>query len=299
MSNGTEYDHDADAEAYEAHQRERGELDEPAAVVHKPTSASQVGKKRRGDDSEVGQLFDSRAAEMRRILPPWIKYERFYFLVHRALERSDALHEVPAGMVVAAVYEAACLGLEPNTPLGHCSIIPYKGKNPKVLCQLEYRGLVFLAAQNGIHLTAEAICENDEFEYRDGSDPFLHHRQPLRGERGHPYAGYAIFELPDGRRLWRICGADRIDTAMRVSKAFQYAESSGKCNSPWHEHRASMIAKTAVHHAIRFIPQAPILQRAALVDAAKGAGEDARHEPIDVTSQQGEDDAKPLSPKRA
>lgn len=231
----------------------------------------------------VFALFHNRAPRLQQILPPWMSYPRFYMLGKRAIDKNPPLARADAESFWSAIWEAASLGLEPNTPLHQCSLIPY---GREVQCQIEYRGHVYLASLSGVTAVAEAICENDEFTYRDGSEPFLHHRKPLRGGRGEPYAAFAVFTLPDGRRIWRVCDEDRIKRARDSSKAYQRAESNGKHDSPWHSDPAAMYAKTAIQDASRFVPHAPYMQRAAMVEQAKDAGEDVRHEPLDVRAQQ-------------
>lgn len=72
---------------------------------------------------------------------------------------------------IAALMNAAQLGLEPNTPLGQAFLIPYKNKgNLECQFQLGYRGMIDLAYRNERMQSIEfhTVYENDVFEYELG-----------------------------------------------------------------------------------------------------------------------------------
>ena len=101
---------------------------------------------------------------------------------------------------LAALMNAAQLGLEPNTPLGQAYLIPYKNKGV-LECQFQigYKGLIDLAYRNGQMQTiqAQAVYENDEFSYEYGLEPKLFHR-PAFSDRGELVYFYGIFRTVNG-----------------------------------------------------------------------------------------------------
>ena len=73
---------------------------------------------------------------------------------------------------IAALMNAAQLGLEPNTPLGQAYLIPYKNKGI-LECQFQigYKGMIDLAYRTGQvqMIQAQIVREHDFFEYQYGS----------------------------------------------------------------------------------------------------------------------------------
>lgn len=66
--------------------------------------------------------------EIRKALPEIITTERFMRMVLSAVNNTPRLAECTPMSFIAAMMNAAQLGLEPNTPLGQAYLIPYKNK---------------------------------------------------------------------------------------------------------------------------------------------------------------------------
>lgn len=64
--------------------------------------------------------------EIRRALPTVITSERFTRMALSAINNTPALSQCTPMSFIAALMNAAQLGLEPNTPLGQAYLIPYK-----------------------------------------------------------------------------------------------------------------------------------------------------------------------------
>ena len=101
---------------------------------------------------------------------------------------------------LAALMNAAQLGLEPNTPLGQAYLIPYNNKGV-MECQFQigYKGLIDLSYRNPQMqiISAQAVYENDDFSYELGLNPKLEHC-PTLGERGEVRLFYGFFKLVNG-----------------------------------------------------------------------------------------------------
>lgn len=152
---------------------------------------------------------------------------------------------------LAALMNAAQLGLEPNTPLGQAYLIPYNNKGT-MECQFQigYKGLIDLGYRNPQIqiISAQAVYENDEFEYELGLNPKLEHR-PALGERGEVRLFYGMFRLTNGGFGFEVMSKTAIDAfAKEYSKAFDTSF------SPWKTSYESMAKKTVIKQALKYAP---------------------------------------------
>ena len=87
--------------------------------------------------------------EIKRALPSVITPERFTRMALSAINNTPKLAECTQMSFLAALMNAAQLGLEPNTPLGQAYLIPYQNKGTlECQFQLGYKGLINLAYRN-------------------------------------------------------------------------------------------------------------------------------------------------------
>lgn len=127
----------------------------------------------------IPDMVKAMMPEIKKALPTVLTPERFTRIALSALNNTPALQKCTPMSFLAALMNAAQLGLEPNTPLGQAYLIPYKNKGV-LECQFQigYKGLIDLAYRNGQMQTiqAQAVYENDEFSYEYGLEPKLSHR---------------------------------------------------------------------------------------------------------------------------
>jgi len=160
---------------------------------------------------------------------------------------------------LAALMNAAQLGLEPNTPLGQAYLIPYKNKgNYECQFQIGYKGLIDLAYRNGQMQTiqAQTVYENDYFDYEYGLEPKLIHR-PAFSDRGDPVYFYGIFRTVNGGYGMSVMSKADMDAyAKTYSKAFDSSY------SPWKTDYEAMAKKTVIKQALKYAPIKTDFQRA-------------------------------------
>ena len=135
--------------------------------------------------------------EIRRALPAVLTPERFTRMALSAINNTPELADCTPMSFIAALMNAAQLGLEPNTPLGQAYLIPYRNRGVlECQFQLGYKGLIDLAYRTGqIQVVqAQIVREFDYFEYQYGLDSRLNHR-PGEGERGEITFIYGLFKL--------------------------------------------------------------------------------------------------------
>lgn len=93
----------------------------------------------------IADLIKAMLPEIKKALPDVITPERFTRMALSALNTTPKLQECTQMSFLAALMNAAQLGLEPNTPLGQAYLIPFNNKGT-MECQFQigYKGLIDL-----------------------------------------------------------------------------------------------------------------------------------------------------------
>lgn len=223
--------------------------------------------------SMKGWISQSQNA-FKMVLPKALTPERFVRIAHSALTKSPKLELCEPRDLVIALLNIAQLGLEPNTPLGHAYLIPYKGKRcvngkwieiyePQVI--LGYQGILQLMWNSGFidGLSADLAYTADEYLVTKGSDPRIVH-VPVTGatDRGKIVGGYMA--------TW-IKGAGRpMLFSMSIAQILEIRDNHGNTGekSPWNTNFEGMALKTIIRHGSKVIPKAPesLLARATQLD---------------------------------
>lgn len=199
----------------------------------------------------IAELVKAMEPEIRKALPEVITPERFTRMALSALNTTPKLRECTPMSFLAALMNAAQLGLEPNTPLGQAYLIPYNNKGV-MECQFQigYKGLIDLSYRNPQMqiISAQAVYENDEFEYELGLNPKLEHR-PTLGDRGEVRLFYGLFKLVNGGYGFEVMSKTAMDEyAKEYSKAFDSSF------SPWKSNYIGMAKKTVIKQALKYAP---------------------------------------------
>ena len=112
------------------------------------------------------KLLQHSAEEIKRALPAHLKPERMVRIALTAFRRTPKLAQCEPKSVLAAVIQAAQLGLEPDT-LGRSYLVPY-GKE----CQFipGWKGLVEMLHRSGQgHVHTGVIYRDQKYRFTDGS----------------------------------------------------------------------------------------------------------------------------------
>ena len=206
----------------------------------------------------VQDLIKQMMPEIKKALPATITPERFTRIVLSAISTTPQLAACTPKSLLGAMMQAAQLGMEANTPLGQCYLIPYKNKGvDEVQFQLGYKGLIDLAYRSGEVQTiqAQTVCENDEFEFEYGLEPKLKH-VPAKSDRGKPVYYYAIFRTKSGGYNFEVMS---IEDVMDHRDKFSKAASKGF--SPWATNFDEMAKKTVIKKVLKYAPLSTELMR--------------------------------------
>ena len=199
----------------------------------------------------IADMVKAMEPEIKRALPSVLTPERFTRMALSALNNTPKLAECTPMSFLAALMNAAQLGLEPNTPLGQAYLIPYKNRGIlECQFQLGYKGMLDLAYRNERMQSIEAhtIYANDEFHYELGLDPMLKHI-PAWEDRGEITGFYAVFKLDNGGVRFEVMSKADID---RYAATFSKAFSSDY--SPWKTNYEQMAKKTVIKQLLKYAP---------------------------------------------
>jgi recombination protein RecT len=203
--------------------------------------------------------------EIQRALPKHLNADRMARLALTVL-RKDAMRtdsgkrlaDCSPDSFAGALLTAAALGLEPGVN-DEAYLAPYKGECTLII---GYKGYAKLFWQHPMarHLDAQAVHENDEFDYAYGLDPFLTHK-PAKGDRGKVTHFYAVAALSSGAKAFVVLTADEAK-ALRGGKV----GSNGGIADPMHW----MERKTAVRQLMKLLPKSTEMARAVESDEIGG-----------------------------
>lgn len=227
-------------------------------------------------------VVDAMMPEIKKALPKVITPERFVRLAVSALNNTPGLHQCTPVTFVAALMNAAQLGLEPNTPLGQAYLIPYRNnKKETIECQFQigYKGLIELAYRTGEMLTiqANAVYEGDYFEYEYGLDAKLIHR-PAFSNKGKQVCFYGLFRTVNGGYGMSVMSKEDMDIYAR-----SYSSSLDSKYSVWRSNYDEMAKKTVIKQALKYAPVKTELQRALTCD--ESVKMDISDNMLDVSNQ--------------
>ncbi len=225
------------------------------AAVAKPKEAGLAG------------LLQSMGPEIARALPKHITPDRMARVCLTALRTTPGLVDCTPQSFAGAVMACAQLGLEPNSPLGHAYLIPYKDRRSgTTICQviIGYQGMIELAYRSGrvSSVAAHVVRDGDEFEFSLGLHPVLRHvpsDAPDREERAITHA-YAVAQIKDGEPIAWVMSGSQIEARRKRG-------ASGRgVRTPWDTDREAMSLKTAVRSLFKWIPKSPEIATAIAID---------------------------------
>ena len=222
----------------------------PKSLIQNAAKAQAVAKSNK--QKLVDYINGVMAEQIRRALPSVITPERFTRMVLSALSTTPQLAECTQDSFLGAMMTAAQLGLEPNTPLEQCFLIPRKIKGElKCVFEMGYQGLLDLAYRSNLISVVQAheVCDGDEFVYAYGLEPKLYHKIALTG-RGAAYAYYAMFKTKDGGYGFEVTSREDVERYAR-----KYSDSYESSYSPWKTSFDQMAKKTLLKQALKYAPK--------------------------------------------
>lgn len=188
-------------------------------------------------------------------LPSHIAQEQFSRSLLTAFRRTPKLLNCTKESVASAVLDAAQLGLMIGVN-GSCWLIPYGDEATLVI---GYQGMIDLCYRSGQveSIIADVVYENDFFEFEQGLDQKLKHIPLMHGDRGKPFAAYAIANVKGSSRpVFVVLSEQEIEAVRNASPG------SKSKDSPWNGvFRTEMWKKTAFNRLQKYLPKSVEIQQ--------------------------------------
>lgn len=189
-------------------------------------------------------MLEQGKKQIERALPAIVKSDRFIRTVLTEVRKSHALQKCSPVSVCAAVMQAAQLGLEFGSQLGHVYLVPYKDE---ATLQVGYRGLMELVRRSGFVRTFSASCvyEGDIFDWEQGTKPFIRHK-PCGVQKNLLFV-YAVATFPNDQFQFDVMSRAAVE---EVRDKFSRAKNA----DAWTKSFDEMAKKTVVRRLIKMLP---------------------------------------------
>lgn len=187
--------------------------------------------------------LDARKGEFEAALPAHMPAERFMRVVMTAVQQNtDLMTKCDRRSLFTASMKCAQDGLLPDGR--EAALIPFKG----VVQYLPMIAGIRKKARNSGEIAtwdAQIVCENDDFEFELGDEPFIKHR-PSLGDRGKPIAAYSIAVLKTGEKSREVMSIGEINAIRSRSRAGN--------SGPWVTDFNEMARKTVARRHSKVLP---------------------------------------------
>lgn len=189
-------------------------------------------------------------------LPKHMTPERLLRVALTAINTTPQLGQCTPASLVSAVVSCSQLGLEPNTPLGHAYLVPFKSRDEmKVQVIIGYKGLIDLARRSGniVSISARTVHQHDEFKVTYGIEENIEHHPKMDGDRGPLVAVYAVAHLKGGGVAVEVMSRAEVDSVRNESAGYKMAQKYKK-DTPWTTHYDEMARKTVIRKLAKYLP---------------------------------------------
>lgn len=227
-------------------------------------------------------------AQLTMALPKHMTADRLSRIVLTECRKVPALLQCNTASLLGAVMQAAQLGLEPGSALGHCYLLPFgNGKAADGLSNAQliigYRGMIDLARRSGqlVSIGAYVVREGDEFSWELGLHPDIKHVPAPDSEDKPVTHVYAVANLKDGGVQFEVMTRKSIEIVRSQSKA--------GTKGPWVTHWEEMAKKTVIRRLFKYLPISIEAARAIQVDEMSDRGEAVEFVDGEVIDINGED----------
>lgn len=217
----------------------------------------------------ITDLIKQSADQLKMALPAHMRPERIVRIALTTLKTTPKLYECDPQSFLAALFQSAQLGLEPNLN-GEAWIIPYNVQG-RLMAQFQIGayGLVklFWNHQNSVSLQVEKVHKYDDFEYDLGENKLRHIPPSFGKERGEVIGYYAMAGLANGGRAIKVLSKDEaLDLGKKFSKCFSRQNGKFIPGTPWAEHFDAMAMKTVMKQLMKLLPKSIEIQKALAMD---------------------------------
>lgn len=171
------------------------------------------------------------------------------------LEQNTYLQKAKPETIKNAIVNISLVGLSLNPALKYAYLVPRNSKEGlNCVLDISYIGMIKLLTDAGAvkNIDCDVIYENDKYDFRKGSDPYLKHT-PRLSNRGEMIGVYAIAYFRDGGTQFIVMNKDEVDSVRSTSESWK--NEKGRQYSPWETFTAEMWKKTALKRLFKLLPK--------------------------------------------
>jgi recombination protein RecT len=227
----------------------------------------------------VQDFFEQQMPNIAAVLPKGtMDPQRMVKLAIQIWTGNDKLAACTKSSFLAALITCAQFGLEPNTPLGQCYIIPYARQ---ATFQMGYQGLLSLAYRTGEYksIYIREVYKDDEFKVTYGIFEDLEHVPSEDGpaDKELPTHIYAVYHLKNGGYSFECWSWNKI-----IKHAKKFSKSFNKADGGWQTNPVAMAKKTVLIALLKYAPKSLEMSRAMEADNTTQVDVGAKREYIDA-----------------
>ena len=223
----------------------------------------------------IPDLIKKSVVELGKALPSHMNAERLCRIALTTLRMNPDLYNCSPESFLAALFQSAQLGLEPNIE-GQAYILPFNNKRKvgndwktikEAQFQIGYKGYaeLFYRHEKAMGLDMQKVCANDEFDYALGTEAYIKHKPAA--VRGETIGFYAVATLANGAKLFKYMSkAEAMEHGQKFSKTFSKRDNAFSSFSPWATNPDAMCMKTVLMQLMKLLPKSIEIQRALAMD---------------------------------
>jgi recombination protein RecT len=212
----------------------------------------------------IGAYMEKMKSQIAEALPKHMSIDRLSRIALTTIRTNPKLLECTVPSLMAAVMQAAQLGLEPGI-LGQCYFVPFKNKKQgvsEVQFVLGYKGMIDLARRSGHiqSISAHVVYENDKLELVYGLEEKLTHipwhirTDEKISESGAARGAYMVAKFKDGGHYVLYMPISEILKHRDRSSGYQNAIQYGRTDNPWFTDPEEMYKKTVIRAGWKYLP---------------------------------------------
>lgn len=216
------------------------------------------------------QRIEESVPELQRVLPAGMTADRMARLVLTTMRLNPKLYQCDWKSVLAAVFQSAALGLEPNVAQ-EAWILPYETKKRGLVAQFQIGAYgwqkLFYQHQNSLSITANKVHRNDVYEVDLGANTVRHVPPSFDMDRGPVVGYYAIGRMINGGAIVKQMSRKEAEAwAIRYSKSYDRQKKEFIPGTPYRDNFDSMAQVIVLRQVLKSVPKSVEIKRALAMD---------------------------------